>query len=140
MDLDTARKFVHGRTRAVLTTLRSDGRPQLSNVLYAVADDGAIWVSVTESRAKTANMRRDPRVCVHVTDESFWQYVVLDGEARLGPVAREIGDEGADMLVEYYRRVNGEHPDWDDYRRAMVAEARLVAVVTPTRAYGQLPT
>ncbi len=84
-------------------------------------------------------MRRDPRVCVHVTDESFWQYVVLDGQARLGPVTRAVDDEGADALVDYYRRVNGEHPDWDDYRRAMVAEGRLVAFVTPERAYGQLP-
>lgn len=140
MDLERAMAFVRPGTKAVLTTLRADGRPQLSNVLYAVADDGSIRVSVTERRAKTANMRRDPRVCLHVTDESFWQYVVLDGEARLGPVTRDVGDPGSDMLVDYYRRVNGEHPDWDDYRRAMVGEGRLVAVVTPTRAYGQLQT
>jgi hypothetical protein len=83
-------------------------------------------------------MRRDPRVCLHVTDESFWQYVVLDGEARLGPVARDVGDEGADALVEYYRRASGEHPDWDEYRRVMVAEGRLIAVISATKAYGQL--
>ncbi|MDN5749461.1 MAG: PPOX class F420-dependent oxidoreductase [Pseudonocardia sp.] len=140
MDLERAMAFVRPGTKAVLTTLRADGRPQLSNVVYAVADDGSIRVSVTERRAKTVNMRRDPRVCLHVTDESFWQYVVLDGEARLGPVTRDVGDPGSDMLVDYYRRVNGEHPDWDDYRRAMVEEGRLVAVVTPTRAYGQLQT
>lgn len=138
MDLERAMDFVRPRSKAVLTTLHQDGRAQLSNVLYAVADDGTVRISVTGSRVKTANMRRDPRVCVHVTDGSFWQYVVLDGEVRLGPVTRDVGDEGAGMLVDYYRRVNGEHPDWDDYRRAMVEEGRLIAVVTPVRAYGQL--
>lgn len=138
MDLERALDFVRPRTKAVLTTLHRDGRPQQSNVLYATADDGSILVSVTDQRVKTANIRRDPRVCVHVSDESFWQYVVLEGEARPGPVTREVGDQGADALVDYYRRINGEHPDWDDYRRAMVAEGRLVVAVVVTRAYGQL--
>jgi PPOX class probable F420-dependent enzyme len=138
MDLERALSFVRPRKKGVLTTLHKDGRPHLSNVLYASADDGSFWISVTEHRVKTRNMRRDPRVCLHVTDESFWQYVVLDGEARLGPVARDVGDEGADALVEYYRRASGEHPDWDEYRRVMVAEGRLIAVISATKAYGQL--
>jgi PPOX class probable F420-dependent enzyme len=139
MDLERALDFVRPRSKAVLTTLHRDGRPPLTNVLYATADDGSILVSVTDQRVKTANIRRDPRVCVHVSDESFWQYVVLEGHARPGPVAREVGDQGADALVDYYRRINGEHPDWDDYRRAMVAEGRLVVSVEVTHAYGQLP-
>ena len=84
---DEAEAFLTARHWGALVTLKSDGRPQVSNVGYAVLD-GAVRVSVTDSRAKTANVRRDPRVSLHVVSDDFWTYVVAEGEAQLGPVAR----------------------------------------------------
>ena len=81
-------------------------------------------------------MRRDPRASLHVTRDDFWAYCVLDCDAELLPVVADPNDATADALVEYYRSANGEHPDWDDYRRAMVADQRLLARLTPTHAYG----
>jgi PPOX class probable F420-dependent enzyme len=136
MELETALDFVRARNRGVLATLRRDGRPQLSNIVYALGDDGVIRVSVTESRAKTANARRDPRVSLHVGREDFWAYVVIDGAADLSAVTTRPGDEPGRELAELYRSVQGEHPDWDDFHRAMVAERRLVLRLRPDRAYG----
>ena len=93
-------------------------------------------VSVTDSRAKVRNVRRDPRVSIHVTADDFWSYAVLEGDAELTPVAASPGDATVDELVEYYRALNGEHPDWDDYRAAMVDDQRLVLRLRPTHAYG----
>jgi PPOX class probable F420-dependent enzyme len=118
----------------------TSGRPQLSNVGYTLGDDDVIRISVTESRAKTANARRDPRVSLHVTSDDFWSYVVVEGDAVLTPVAEAQDDATVDELVEYYRAIQGEHPDWDEYRAAMVADRRLVMRVVPTRAYGSLPS
>jgi PPOX class probable F420-dependent enzyme len=98
-----------------------------------------IRVSVTDSRAKTANARRDPRVSLHVTRDDFYAYAVIEGQAELTPVATDPDDGTVDELVDYYRAIAGEHPDWDDYRRAMVADGRLVLRVRPERAYGMLP-
>jgi PPOX class probable F420-dependent enzyme len=139
MDLDDALAYARTIGRGVLTTVKSDGRPQLSNVMFAVGDDGIIRVSVTASRAKTANMRRDPRVSLHVTAPDFWSYAVIEADVELAPVAAEPGDATVDELVELYRSLQGEHPDWSDYRAAMVADGRLVARLRPTRCYGSLP-
>lgn len=139
MDLATALEFVADRHQGVLTTLKADGRPQLSNIAYDVGADGVIRISVTDGRAKTANLRRDPRASLHVTRDDFYAYVVVEALAVVTPVAAEPGDATVDELVEYYRAVNGEHPDWDDYRRAMVADRRLIARLHPDRAYGMLP-
>jgi PPOX class probable F420-dependent enzyme len=131
--------FVAENHRGVLTTLKRDGRPQLSNVGYAYDPDaGVVRVSVTDSRAKTANLRRDPRVGLHVASPDFWTWVVVEGTAELTPVAEDPHDATVDELVTYYRGVNGEHPDWEDYRTAMVRDRRLVVRFTPTHAYGQL--
>jgi PPOX class probable F420-dependent enzyme len=138
MDLQTAMAFVGASRNGVLVTLKADGRPQLSNITYALGEDGMIRVSITDSRAKTKNLRRDPRVSMHVTSGDFWQYVVVEGRAELTPVAGAPDDATADELVAYYRSVRGEHPDWDDYRRAMVAEGRLILRLRPERAYGML--
>ena len=138
MEISQALDFVRQHTFGVLATLRRDGRPQLSNVAYAVGDDGVISVSITDSRAKTQNLRRDPRASLHVTRDDFWAYCVLDSDAELLPVVGDPNDATADALVEYYRRANGEHPDWDEYRRAMVTDKRLVVRLTPTHAYGML--
>jgi PPOX class probable F420-dependent enzyme len=131
--------FVAENRRGVLVTLKHDGRPQLSNVGYAVDDAGLIRVSVTDDRAKTRNLRRDPRVSLHVTSADFWTWVVVEGTAELTPVAADPHDATVEELVAYYRGVAGEHPDWDEYRQAMVADRRLVVRFTPSHAYGQLP-
>jgi PPOX class probable F420-dependent enzyme len=138
MDLDTALGFVGARRNGVLTTLKADGRPQLSNIVYHLGGDGVIRISVTDSRAKTKNLRRDRRASLHVSSDDFWQYVVVEGTAELTPVASSPDDPTADELVEYYRTLSGEHPDWDDYRRAMVADGRLIARLHPERAYGMV--
>jgi PPOX class probable F420-dependent enzyme len=121
----------------VLTTIKRDGRPQLSNVTYSW-DDGLIRVSVTDDRAKTRNLRRDPRVSLHVTSPDFWTWVVVEGTAELTPVAADPHDATVEELVGYYRDTGGEHPDWDDYRQAMVADRRLVVRFRPEHAYGQV--
>ena len=138
MDLDVALAFVGERRRGVVTTLKADGRPQLSNITYHLGEDGVVRISITDDRAKTKNLRRDPRVSLHVTSDDFWQYVVVEGRAELTPVAAAPDDATVDELVAYYRAVLGEHPDWDDYRRAMVADGRLVLRLHPERAYGML--
>lgn len=139
MELTGALEYASSIRRGVLATIKSDGRPQLSNVMFAVSDDGLIRVSVTDSRAKTANARRDPRVSMHVTAQDFWSYAVIEGDAELTPVAHAVDDATADELVEVYRALSGEHDDWAAYRAAMVADGRLVLRIRPTRAYGMLP-
>lgn len=138
MDLDRAVAFATDNRRSVLITLRKDGRPQSSNVMHVVTD-GTFEVSVTDDRAKTRNVRRDPRVSLHVSAPDFWSYVVVDGTAATTPVARRTDDDTVEALVAYYRSAAGEHPDWDDYRRVMVEEKRLLLRITPERAYGMVP-
>ncbi|CAN5709142.1 PPOX class F420-dependent oxidoreductase [soil metagenome] len=122
----------------MLITIRKDGRPQSSDVAYDV-QDGTLVVSVTDDRAKTANMRRDPRIVLHLTDPPSWSYVSFDGTAELSAVTTEPGDATSDALCAYYEAVAGEpHPDWDEYRAAMVAEKRLLVTFTPTSAVGQV--
>jgi PPOX class probable F420-dependent enzyme len=138
LSLDEAFTFVGQHSRGVLVTIRSDGRPQLSNILYLPGSDHSVRISVTEGRAKTKNLRRDPRASLHVTREDFYAYVVLDGEAALSPPAEAMDDPVVDELVEMYRQARGEHPDWDEYREAMVSEGRVVVTLTATYAYGML--
>jgi PPOX class probable F420-dependent enzyme len=129
--------LVAGRSMGVLATIKRDGRPQLSTVLYSFdRDAGLIRVSVTDGRAKTRNLRRDPRVSYHVTSADRWAYTVAEGTADLSPVAREPADETVEELIRLYRDVQGEHPDWDDYRAAMVRDGRLVLRLRVERAYG----
>lgn len=140
MDIDAALQWASDRRHGVLITIRADGRPQSSDVSYFV-NDGTIVISVTDGRAKTNNLRRDPRAVFHLTEPASWSYVSFDGVVELSPVAAEPGDATADDLVEYYRTVAGEeHPDWDEYRQAMVAEGRLLVRLTPTSAVGQIHT
>jgi PPOX class probable F420-dependent enzyme len=144
MELDTAQgraalEFVRARTRGVLVTLKRDGRPQLSNIAYAVGDDGVVRISVTADRAKTANLRRDDRASLYVSSDDFWAYAVLEGRAELTPVSSEPGDATGRELADLYRAVQGDHPDWDDFHEAMVRDRRLVIRVHPESAYGMLP-
>ncbi|MFE6968652.1 PPOX class F420-dependent oxidoreductase [Isoptericola sp. NPDC057653] len=124
--------------QGVLTTLRREGRPQLSNVLYAWdAESRTARVSVTADRAKTRNAARDPRVSLHVSAPDFWSYAVLDGTAELSDVAADPHDAATDELVETFRvAARQEHPAWEEFRRAMVADRRQVLRLRVDRVYG----
>ncbi|MEU1073419.1 MULTISPECIES: TIGR03618 family F420-dependent PPOX class oxidoreductase [unclassified Streptomyces] len=131
-------KLVAQEKGGVLATLKRDGRPQLSNVNHAYyPDEGVIKVSLTDDRAKTRNLRRDPRAGYHVTSADRWAWTVAEGVADLSPVAADPYDATVEELVRLYRDVQGEHPDWEDYRRAMVRDRRLVLRLRVERAYGQ---
>jgi PPOX class probable F420-dependent enzyme len=138
MELVAALAFVRGRRHGVLATVRANGRPQLTNIVYACRPDDVVEISVTGDRAKTKNLRRDPRASLYVVGDDFWSYVVLEGEATLSAVAADPADPVVDDLVAMYRTVSGEHPDWEDYRRAMVADRRLLVRLRFERAYGVL--
>jgi PPOX class probable F420-dependent enzyme len=123
----------------VLATVKRDGRPQLSNVGYAYDPEARLFrVSVTDDRAKTRNLRADPRVTLHVSSKDFWSWAAVEGTAELTPVATDPHDATVEELVAYYRGVSGEHQDWDEYRAAMVADRRLVVRFRPEHTYGQL--
>jgi PPOX class probable F420-dependent enzyme len=129
--------FVAEQKWGVLATIKQDGRPQLSNVGYSY-DGDVVRVSVTADRAKTRNLRRDPRVTLHVSSQDFWSWVAVEGTAELTPVAADPHDATVEELVTYYRGVSGEHDDWDAYRAAMVTDRRLVVRFRPEHTYGQL--
>jgi len=121
----------------VLATIKADGRPQLSPVLpfYDRAAE-VIHVSITEGRAKTANLRRDPRATLEVTGPDGWSWATAEGVATLtGPGTDPDGPE-VEALVTYYRRAAGEHPDWAEYRAAMVSERRVLMTMTVDHVYG----
>ena len=138
MELDKALAFARDHHQAILTTIRSNGRPQQSNVMYHVFDDGLIRISITSDRAKYRNLTREPWAALHISREDFFAYVVLEGDVELSPVASRPDDATVDELVEYYRALSGEHEDWDAYRQAMVADHRVMVRLTPNRAYGML--
>ncbi|MGY1615303.1 PPOX class F420-dependent oxidoreductase [Geodermatophilus sp. SYSU D00691] len=124
----------------VLATVKRDGRPQVSTIGYAYDRDAAlIRISVTDDRVKTRNLRRDPRATLHVRGDDVWTWVAVEGTAELTPVAADPHDATVEELITYYRGTAGEHPDWDEYRAAMVADRRLVVRLRPEHAYGQLP-
>ena len=136
MDLARALAFAADHKQGILITLRRDGRPQSSNIVYVI--DGAVArISITDDRAKTRNLRRDPRAVLHINSADFWSYVALDGVVELSPVATTPGDAVCRELADYYERAAGKpHPNWDEYFEAMVAEKRLVARLTATSAAG----
>ncbi|MBQ6644439.1 MAG: PPOX class F420-dependent oxidoreductase [Saccharopolyspora sp.] len=129
MDLEQARSFVREHHRAVLGTLRGDGTPQLSPVLAAVDDAGRIVVSTRAATAKVHNLVRDPRawLCV-LPDEFFGDWIQVDGTAEVVRLP-----EAMPLLEDYFRRVSGEHDDWEDYRRAMREEDRVLLRIEPSR-------
>lgn len=139
MDLADALSFARQHRQGVLVTQKRDGRPQLSNILYSVGDDEVVRVSITVDRVKARNLARDPWAALHVTREDCFAYAVIEADAELSAVAQATDDAAVDELVTLYRSLMGEHPDWDDYRRSMVADQRLVARLHPRRAYGMLP-
>ena len=131
-----------GRHSGVLATIKSDGRPQLSNISYAFSADpaapepGVVRISITATRAKYRNLQRDPRASLHVSTPDFWSYAVAEADARLSPVAADPHDDTVEDLIALYRDVQGEHPDWDEYRQAMVADQRVLLRLVVSRVYG----
>jgi PPOX class probable F420-dependent enzyme len=121
----------------VLATIKSDGRPQLSPVMpFYDQEAGVIYVSMTEGRAKTANLRRDPRAALEVTSPDGWAWATAEGTATLiGPGTDSRGPE-VEALVDYYRIASGEHPDWDEYRSVMVSDRRVLMTMTLDHVYG----
>ncbi|MFJ4682226.1 TIGR03618 family F420-dependent PPOX class oxidoreductase [Streptomyces sp. NPDC091377] len=131
------RRLLTDEHGGVLVTLKRDGRPQLSNVMHTYyPDEQLLRISVTDDRAKTRNARRDPRVSYHVTTADHWAYTVAEGTADLTPVAADPHDDTVEELIRLYRDASGEHPDWDDFRAAMVRDRRLVLRVRVERVYG----
>ncbi|HEV7976982.1 PPOX class F420-dependent oxidoreductase [Amycolatopsis sp.] len=121
----------------VLATIKPDGRPQLSPVMpFYDQDAGVLYVSMREGLAKTANLRRDPRAALEVTSPDGLAWATAEGTVTLvGPGTDPRGPE-VDALVDYYRVAAGEHPDWDEYRSAMVADRRVLMTMTVGHVYG----
>jgi PPOX class probable F420-dependent enzyme len=132
--------ILSGSNLGTLATIRRDGRPQLSNVNYCFDVDRAlIRMSLTDGRAKVANMRRDPRATLLVNAVGGWHFAVADAAVELSAVAARRDDATVEELIEVYRTIRGEeHPDWDDYRRAMVDDRRLVGRLRVTHLYGKV--
>ena len=131
MDLDEARKFLGDHHRGVLATTRSDGRPQMSPVSVGVDAEGRAIVSSREAAYKVRNLRRDPKVSVCVLPDGFYggRWIQVDGTAEIVSLP-----EALELLVDYYRRVAGEHPDWDEYRAAMQEQRRVLIRIQLERA------
>ena len=130
MDLDEARAYVREHSHAVLSTVRRDGTPQLSPVAATVDDAGRVVVSSRETAYKPRNLRRDPRAWLCVFSDAFFgPWVQVEGSVEVLSLP-----DALEPLVDYYRRIAGEHDDWDDYRRAMGAEQRCLLRVTLLRA------
>lgn len=122
----------------VLATIKSNGMPQLSPVTpYYDRDAQTISVSITEGRAKTANLRRDPRAALEVTSADGRSWATAEGAATLTGPSTDPNGPDIDALVDYYRAAAGEHSNWDEYRAAMVADRRVLLQLTVDRVYGQ---
>ncbi|AEW95339.1 MULTISPECIES: PPOX class F420-dependent oxidoreductase [Streptomycetaceae] len=135
VDLDALLDFLRPRHRALLLTTRTDGRPQGSPVSCGVDGDGRLVVATYPERAKVRNVRRDPRVSVIVlSDDWNGPWVQVDGEAEVVDAP-----ESVEPLVEYYRAIAGEHPDWDEYRTAMLRQGKSLIRVNP-RSWGPVAT
>src|SRR6478752_2247868 len=132
--------LISGNSLGVLATIKRDGRPQLSNVAYHFDPRAvAIQVSITEPRAKTRNLRRDPRASILVSSDDGWSYAVAEGEAQLTAPAADPRDDTVEALIALYRSIAGEHPDWDEYREAMVTDRRVVLTLPISHVYGMPP-
>lgn len=133
MNEQAARDFIARHHRGVLATIRRDGRPQLSHILYALDTDGLIKISVTQDRAKTKNVRRDPRVTMTIEGESFFDYLVVEGRA-------EIQDEHPlPDLRRIYEMIAGKpHPNWSEFDEAMIRERRCIMAIRIERIVGQV--
>lgn len=132
------RDLLAGSGLGVLATIKADGMPQLSPVTpFYDRDAEVVYVSMTEGRAKTVNLRRDPRAALEVTSRDGWSWATAEGTVTLtGPGTDPHGPE-VGALVDYYRAAAGEHPDWDEYRSVMVSDRRVLMRLAVTRVYGE---
>ncbi|MER7519626.1 PPOX class F420-dependent oxidoreductase [Streptomyces sp. NPDC126499] len=133
-----ARALLAKSRLGVLATIKADGRPQLSPVMpYYDPESDTVYVSMTEGRAKTVNLRRDPRAALEVTSEDGWSWATAEGTVTLtGPGTDPYGPE-VEALVEYYRLAAGEHPDWEEYRSVMVSDRRVLMRMPVDHVYGE---
>jgi PPOX class probable F420-dependent enzyme len=130
VDLDEARDVIREQHHAVLATMRQDGTPQMSPVAAAVDDAGRVVISTRETAYKTRNLRRDPRAWLCVLPDAFYgRWIQVSGDVEIVSLP-----DAMEPLVDYYRSVAGEHPDWDEYRAAMESERRCLVRLTPTAA------
>jgi PPOX class probable F420-dependent enzyme len=130
LDVPTALTFLRSNPHAILATTRGDGRPQLSPIVASVDADGQIVISSRETAVKVKNLRRDPFASLCVVNDGFYgEWVQLEG-----PVTVVSLPDAMEPLVEYYRSLSGEHPDWDEYRAAMRRDERVIIRVRPERA------
>lgn len=122
MDLATAQEFIRTNHRAVMATFRQDGRPALSPILVTLDPEGRIVISTRETAMKVKHLRRDPRISISVLNDGFFgDWLQAEGTAEIVSLP-----DAMELLVEYYRSISGEHPDWDEYRAAMVRDQRVV--------------
>jgi PPOX class probable F420-dependent enzyme len=130
MNIDDALAFVREQHDAIMHTYRRDGSPQLSPITCNVDAGDRVVVSTRETALKTKNLRRDPRVslCI-ITDGFYGRWIQIDGSAEIVSLP-----DAMEPLVDYYRSLRGEHPDWDDYRAAMIRDQRVIVRITPERA------
>ncbi len=131
MNAQEANEFIARNHRGVLATIKKDGRPQLSNIAFTLDADGKIKVSVTRDRAKTHNLRRDPRCSLLVLGDNWYQYVVVEASAEL----QEGPNVAADLRHVYEMIAGKPHPDWAEFDEAMVREGRLLLALTIERLY-----
>jgi PPOX class probable F420-dependent enzyme len=130
MDIADAVDVVRQQHHAVLATTRADGSPQMSPVGVTADDDDRLLISSRATAYKTRNLRRDPRAWVCVLPDAFYgRWIQVEGEVEIVELP-----DAMELLIDYYRRISGEHPDWDEYRQAMVAEQRVMLLLRPTRA------
>jgi PPOX class probable F420-dependent enzyme len=130
MDISRAAEFLRVHHRAVLATVRADGRPQLSPVVAAVDDEDRVLISTRETAIKAKNLARDPHASLCVINDGFFgEWIQAEGTAELIHLP-----DALEFLEYYYRQISGEHPDWADYRAAMQREQRLVVRITLSRA------
>src|SRR5690349_22994140 len=131
------RTLIAASRLGVLATIKATGLPQLSPVTpYYDREADVIYVSMTEGRAKTANLRRDPRAALEVTSSDGWAWATAEGSVTLTGPGTDIHGPEVEALVDYYRRAAGEHPDWDEYRSVMVSDRRVLMALTVERVYG----
>ena len=131
MTPDEARAFLRDNHQAVLATFRRDGRPQLSPIAAGLDDEGRVEISSRETAMKVKNLRRDPRAWICAFGDAFYgvPFVQVEGDVTIVDLP-----DAMEGLVDYYRSVSGEHPDWDDYRAAMERDQRVLIKLTLTRA------
>jgi PPOX class probable F420-dependent enzyme len=131
VDIDQAREFLRSNDHAVMATFRKDGRPQLSPVTVTVDGEGRVIVSSRETAVKVRNLRRDPRVSIVGFTKRFYgdDFAQVEGTAEIVSMP-----DALELLVDYYRRAAGEHPDWDEYRAAMIEQRRVLVRFEITRA------